>query len=103
MEFAGFLKASGFPAPIFCAMLSVYAQFICGILILVGYKTRFAAFILIFNFLQAIIMVHQNYSIEAMTPALAILFVSLGLLFTGAEKWVIEKCDNIIIEDKTPN
>ncbi len=91
MEFAGFLKASGFPLPTFCAVLSVYAQFICGVLILIGYKTRFAAFILAFNFIIAIVMVHLNDSIEAMTPALAMLFISVGLLFTGAGKWAIEK------------
>jgi putative oxidoreductase len=91
MEFSGFLKASGFPVPTFCAVLSVYAQFICGILILIGYKTRFAAFILVCNFIVAIVMVHLNDSIEAMTPALAMLFITVGLLFTGAGKWAIEK------------
>lgn len=91
MEFSEFLKATNFPAPTLCAVLSVYAQFICGILILIGYKTRFAAFILVFNFIVAIVMVHSNDSIEAVTPALAMLFISLGLLFTGAGKWVIEK------------
>ena len=91
MEFADFLKASGFPLPTLCAVVSVYAQFICGVLILIGYKTRFAAFILAFNFIVAIVIVHLNDSIEVMSPALAMLFISLGLLFTGAGKWVIEK------------
>lgn len=91
MEFSGFLKASGFPAPTFCAVVSVYAQFICAVLILIGYKTRFATFILVFNFIVAIVMVHLNDSIEAMTPALAMLFISLGLLFTGPGKWAVEK------------
>lgn len=91
MEFSEFLKANHFPAPTFCAVLSVYAQFICAILILVGYKTRFAAAILTFNFIVAITMVHLSHSIERMTPALAMLFVSIALLFTGSGKYAIEK------------
>lgn len=91
MEFSEFLKATGFPLPTFCAVVSVYAQFICGVLILIGYKTRFAALILVFNFIVAIVMVHLNDSIEVMTPALEMLFISLGLLFTGAGKWGFEK------------
>ncbi len=101
IEFSGFLKVIGFPVPTFCAVLSVYAQFICGILILIGYKTRFAAFILVFNFTVAIVMVHSTDSIEVMTPALAMLFISLGLVFTGAGKWAIEKCDDKTRESKT--
>ena len=90
-EFSHFLKANGFPVPTLCAVLSVFDQFICAVLILIGYKTRFAAFILVFNFILAIVMVHLNDSIEVMTPALAMLFISVGLLFTGAGKWAIEK------------
>lgn len=91
LEFAGFLKINGFPLPIFSAVLSVYAQFLCAILILVGYKARFAAAILAFNFIVAMIMVHLKDSIEVMTPALAMLFISITLLFTGAGRWAIEK------------
>lgn len=91
MEFSNFLEVNNLPLPIFCAVLSVYAQLICAILILIGYKTRFAAFILVFNFIVAIVIVHSNDSIEVMTPALAMLFISFGLLFTGAGKWAIEK------------
>ena len=68
MEFSKFLEANNFPAPTFCAVLSVYAQFICALLILIGYKTRFGSFILSLNFMVAIIMVHRKDSIEIMTP-----------------------------------
>ena len=103
MEFSGFLKANSFPVPTFCAVLSVYAQFICAVLILLGYETRFATFILVFNFIVATVMVHRNDSIEVMTPALAMLFISVGLLFTGAGKWGIGKSYNTTIENKTLN
>lgn len=87
MEFSNFLKVNSFPAPTFCAVLSIYVQFSCAVLILIGYKTRFAAFILAINFIVAIVMAHSHDTIEAMTPALAMLFISLSLLFTGAGKW----------------
>ena len=91
IEFSKFLEATKFPAPIFCAVTSVYAQFICALLILIGYKTRFAAFILVLNFVVAIVMVHRKDSIEMMTPALAILFICIALLLIGSGKYAIEK------------
>lgn len=91
LEFAGFLKINNFPLPVFSAVLSVYAQFLCAILILVGYKTRFAAAILTFNFIVAMVSVHLKDSVEVMTPALAMLFISLTLMFTGAGRWAVEK------------
>jgi putative oxidoreductase len=91
MEFSEFLKVNNFPVPTFCAVLSVYAQFICAILIVIGYKTRFAAAVLVFNFIVAIVMVHLSHSIERMTPALAMLFISIALLFTGSGKYSLKK------------
>ncbi len=91
IEFSHFLKANNFPAPIFFAVLSVYAQFVCATLIIVGYKLRFAAAILAFNFMVAIVMVHWRHSVEQMTPVLAMFFISLSLAFTGGGKYAIEK------------
>jgi putative oxidoreductase len=91
MEFSAFLNQNGFPAPTFCAVLSVYAQFIAAVLILIGYKTRFAAAVLVFNFIVAITMVHLSHTIERMTPALAILFVSGALFFLGAGRYAVER------------
>ena len=88
IEFSEFLKEFSFPLPLFAAVLSVYVQFIAGSLILLGYKTRIAAFLLILNFVVALVFVHfaGNDTIEGMTPALAMLVGSVTLLFTGADK-----------------
>lgn len=88
IEFSHFLASHHFPLPIISAVISVYVQFFCGILLLIGFKTRIAAFVLVFNFLVAIFAVHISAgdSVEGTTPALAMLFGSLTLLFTGAEK-----------------
>ena len=88
IEFSNFLKSNGFPFPTTNAIISVYVQFLCAILILVGYKIRFASFVLAINFLVALIFVHirTNDTVEGMTGALAMFFGSLTFLFTGADK-----------------
>lgn len=88
IEFSKFLEANDFPFPIMSALVSVYVQFLGGILILIGYKIRLASFVLVINFLIALLFVHikANDSIEGMTPALAMLFSCLTFLFTGADK-----------------
>jgi len=91
LEFSEFLHAQGFPLSIFSAVVSVYAQGICGVLIVVGYKIRLASAIMIINFLIAIIMVHLHDTVESMTPPLAMLFGSATLLFTGAGKISLDK------------
>ncbi len=87
LEFTKFLEINGLPFPVLSAVVSVYLQFICAILLIVGYKTRFAAFLLVLNFIVAI-GVHINFkdSIEGMTPALAIFFGCITILFTNAGK-----------------
>lgn len=94
MEFSAFLKLMNFPAPTFCAVLSVYAQFISAVLIMIGFKTRLAAAVLAINFIVALLMVHRKDSVEAMTPALALLCVSLALIFCGAGKFAINTPGN---------
>ena len=82
-EFEAFLAAHHFPLPIVSAVVSVYAQFICGILFIVGWQIRWAAAIMIINFLIAA-SIHLKQGFEAMTPPLAILFSSFVFLFEGA-------------------
>lgn len=88
VEFANFLELNHFPFPIISAVTSVYVQFFGAIFILIGFKCRWAAFILSLNFIIALIFVHlrANDTIEGMMPALAMLFGCLTLLFTGADK-----------------
>ncbi|MBX2877588.1 MAG: DoxX family protein [Saprospiraceae bacterium] len=87
LEFSAFLEQHHFPWPTFSAVHSVYIQAICALLVLIGYQTRIAALLLGINFLIALFMVHlpAGDTVEGMTPALAMLFASLTLLFTGAK------------------
>ncbi|MEQ9307932.1 MAG: DoxX family protein [Balneolaceae bacterium] len=92
LEFRDFLNLFEFPVPLVSAILSVYAQFICGVLYLIGWKVRLAAIVMIGNFLVALFMVHLgNDTYVAMFPALVMLSGSLFLLFNGAGKVSIEE------------
>lgn len=88
IEFSHFLEVNHFPLSIISAVTSVYVQLIGSIFLLLGFRTRIAAFLLIINFIVALLCVHipANDSIEGMTPALAMLFGCLTLLFTGADR-----------------
>lgn len=93
LAFEGFLQANGFPFPLVSAVVSVYAQFICSIMILLGFRIRIAAIVMVINFIVALLFVHiaTGDTVEGMTPALAMLFGSLTLLFTGAGKYSLDQ------------
>ena len=93
LEFAHFLEQHHFPIPTLSAVTSVYLQFIGALLILVGYQTKIAAFFLSLNFVVALLAVHLPIgdSVEGMTPALAMLFGCLTLLFTGPGRLSIDR------------
>lgn len=91
LEFSVFLNANGFPVPTISAVISVYAQLICGLFILIGFKIRPASLIMVVNFLIALLMIHANDTVEGMTPALAMLFGSACLFFTGAGRIAVGK------------
>lgn len=90
VEFANFLAQYQFPVPLVCAVLSVYAQLICGALFILGWYVRIAATAMIFNFIVAIVAIHLNDSYPTMFPAIAMLASALFLLFNGAGKLSIE-------------
>lgn len=56
-EFAGFLTAIGSPLPEVAAPLSVWAQFLVGVLLIPGFLTRWAAMLLTANFLVAVALI----------------------------------------------
>lgn len=91
LQFRDFLKAFHFPFPLISAVLSVYLQLLAGVMIIVGWRIRYAAIAMILNFMVALVMVHRNDSIESMTPALAILFCCILFLFQGAGRISIDK------------
>jgi putative oxidoreductase len=82
-EFAAFLSAHKVPFPLFAAFVSAYAQFVCGILFIVGAFTRYGALVMIINFIVAILLVHTGDPYPGKFPALMMLAASCFLFLHG--------------------
>lgn len=86
LEFEKFLAANGMLFPLQAAVVSVYAQFICGILFIIGWQTRLAAVVMIVNFMVALLLIHTRDTLQGAFPALIIWAVSVFFLLNGAGK-----------------
>ena len=84
LEFRDFLAANDFAYPLFCAYLSAWAQFACGLAIAIGAVTRVAAAIMVVNFVVALGMVHVGLPFPANIAPLAMLFGALLLVLDGS-------------------
>ncbi|WP_436515992.1 DoxX family protein [Ekhidna sp. To15] len=84
LEFRNFLEAFGAPLPLISAIISVYAQFICGILFILGWKVRYAGAIMTFNFIVAILLVHLTDPYPTIYPAISMLTGAIFMLLNGA-------------------
>lgn len=84
VEFEKFLAARGVPFPLFSAHLSAYAQFICGLSILLGAFVRLTSIVFIINFIAAIVIAHLGHPFRQMFPALMMIAAGLFFLFHGA-------------------
>lgn len=89
-EFAEFLRVRGVPFPLFSAFLSAYAQFMCGILFIVGAATRHAAMVMIVNFIAALIIAHIGDTYPGTFPALMMLAAACFFLLHGAGKLSVD-------------
>jgi putative oxidoreductase len=91
IEFRDFLEQQGVAYPLLAAIVSVYAQFICGILYMVGLWIRPAALVMIINFIAALIIVHIGTTFQESFAALIMLFGSVFFLFYGAGELSIDQ------------
>lgn len=83
LEFRDFLAAQGVPFPLFSAHLSAYAQFIAGILFIVGFLVRPAAMVMIVNFICALLIAHRTGGYPPAALAWIMLFSSIAFLVHG--------------------
>jgi putative oxidoreductase len=90
-EFAHFLAAHGTPFPLFGAFLSAYAQFICGILIVLGLFTRPAGAVVAINFVFAILIAHRETAFVVTWPAIMMLAAGLFFLFHGPGTLAVDR------------
>ena len=89
--FRDFLEQLHFPFPLVSALVSVYAQLFAGIMIILGWKIRWAALIMIINFLVALFTVHRNDTFEQMTTVLCLIFINVLFMFLGPGNYAVER------------
>jgi putative oxidoreductase len=89
-EVSEFFTQLHFPLPVVSSYLSVYAQFICGLLFITGLWVRVAAMVLTINFTVAIMSAHLNDGIEKSFAAWVILAVSVCFLLIGAGRFSVD-------------
>lgn len=87
-EFAGYLTKLNFPIPLVMAFLAAYAEFIGGILMILGWQTRWTAAVLAFNFTVAVVFGHAviGDTYANSYPSLHLLAMSVFLLLNGPGK-----------------
>lgn len=90
LEFRDFLESLHVPYPLFSAQLSVYAQFVCGVLFIVGLLTRPAAVVMIINFVAALYIAHRGQTFQEAFVPLTMLTAAIFFLFYGAGKFSID-------------
>ena len=84
VEFARFLEQHGFPFPMTGAVVSAYAQFICGTLFIFGAATRLAGAVMVVNFLFALAIAHRGTPYLENFPAWMMLAAGAFFVFNGA-------------------
>ena len=87
-EFERYLAKLNFPIPLVMAFLAAYAEFIGGILMILGWQTRWAAAVLAFNFMIAFVFGHAviGDTYANSYPSLHLLAMSVFLLLNGPGK-----------------
>ena len=92
---AGFLGPMGFPLPVVAAIVLMLAEFLCGLGVLLGVFTRYAAALLATVMLVALLMVHLKngfflphgfeYVLTLLAANLALILSGPGALALGAK------------------
>jgi len=89
-EFARFLAAHGFPQPKWMALISVWAQFACGVAFVLGLATRWAGLVCAINFAVAVAMVDARLGIRGAFPATSLILFGLLFATLGAGRYSID-------------
>jgi putative oxidoreductase len=82
--FTGNVAAMGFPLPEVFAWLAVLSEFAGGICLVLGLKTRVAAFFILMTMSAAAFILHGNDPFSVKELALAYWTAALTLMLTGA-------------------
>ena len=86
---ARFVVSLGLPYWLGC--LSALAEFVGGILLILGLLTRFAAFMVAANMLVAILFVNIHHAYSGSQYSVALFAIAIMLLFYGAGKMALDR------------
>ncbi|HEX6898850.1 MAG TPA: DoxX family protein [Thermoanaerobaculia bacterium] len=86
LELANFLEVRGVPFPLSGAFVSAYAQFLCGLLFILGLWTRQAGAVIVVHVLFALLLAYRGAPWQASYPVFVLLAAALFFLFHGAGK-----------------
>jgi len=89
-EYREFLGEHGFVAPALLAPLSVYAQLLAGIGLVIGLLTRWAGILCAFNFGVAIVMIDHHSGMRGMFPSGCLVLIGLYLATHGAGRFSVD-------------
>ena len=89
-------NAQGFPDPIglgatLSLVLTIFAEVICSVLIMLGLATRLASLPLIFTMLVAVFIVHVDDPFSRMEMGLLYLLIYFTLLVLGSGKYSVDR------------
>lgn len=76
--------------PTMSLILTAFAEFICAILVLVGFKGRFFSFFLMFTMLVAAFIAHGADPFKKKELALMYFFIYLAIFLMGTGKYSID-------------
>lgn len=90
-EFESFLASIHCPLPAMAAPVSVWAQFLVGVLLIPGFMTRWAGLLLAVNFVVAVVLLHlTGADARALFEPAILIFVGLVLATHGAGAWSVD-------------
>jgi putative oxidoreductase len=77
--------------PYWLGYVSAFTEFVGGILLILGLLTRFSAFMVAGNMIVAILFVNIHHGYSGTQYSLALVVISLMLLFYGAGKLALDR------------
>ena len=77
-------------APVFFAWMAGFSEAVGGLLLAIGFKTRFVAFLIMCTMLVAILMQKWGEGTWGMLPAMGFLWVSLYHLYLGSGRFGVD-------------
>ena len=89
-NYGPFLESLGVPFPHIMAWVVLGTEFFGGLLLILGFLTRYVAFALVITFINALVLVHWGQTYKESFEALQMLAVSCFFFLNGADKLSID-------------